>query len=283
MSELENINIVELRRAAEFLLSTPGGWPKHAIVLGSGLAEAADTMDVETRIPYDRIPGFPPVTVPGHVGEIVVGKWGSTRVAALRGRYHRYEGHDWNTVVFPVRALAFAGTEYFLLTNAAGGLLANMEPPTLVALTDHINFMGSNPLMGHNDEKFGPRFPDMTEPYDAAMREALLASAKNAGVPLRQGVYIGVTGPSFETAAEIRAFRIMGADVVGMSTVPEVIALRHLGKRVAGISCVTNLGAGVLNQPVDHASVVATARKAKDALSKIVAGALPHFAAGSAR
>lgn len=277
MSERMNVNLAELERAAEFLRRIPGGFPKHAIVLGSGLSESVEKMDVEQRIPYDRVPGFPPVTVPGHVGEMVVGRWGSTRVAALRGRYHYYEGHDWNTVVFPVRALALAGVEYFLLTNASGGLHKDMVPPCLVALNDHINFMGSNPLAGHNDERVGPRFPDMTEPYDRAMREALLASAKSARLPLREGVYVAVTGPSFETAAEIRAFRHWGADVVGMSTVPEVIALRHLGKRVAAISCVTNLGAGVLDKVVDHASVIATARKAKDALFTIVAGALPGF------
>jgi purine-nucleoside phosphorylase len=272
----------QLARAAEFLRGIPGGWPAHAIVLGSGLAEAVDGMTVETRLPYERIPGFPPVTVPGHVGEMVIGRWGGTRVAALRGRYHRYEGHDWDTVVFPVRALALAGTEHFLLTNAAGGLHADMEPPCLVLLTDHLNLMGSNPLIGPNVEALGPRFPDMTEPYDRTMREALLASAKRAGVPMRSGVYVAVTGPSFETAAEIRAFRALGADVVGMSTVPEVIALRHMGKRVAAISCVTNLGAGVLSQPVDHSSVVATARKAKDALAAVVAGALPHFGGNGA-
>lgn len=277
MSEQLNVNLEALEKAAAFLRETPGGFPEHAIVLGSGLAEAADAMDVERRIPYDRIPGFPPVTVPGHVGEMVIGRWGGTRIAALRGRYHFYEGHDWNTVVFPVRALALAGVEYFLLTNASGGLHKDMVPPCLVALTDHINFMGSNPLIGHNVERVGPRFPDMTEPYDRTMRQALLASAKRAGLPLREGVYVAVTGPPFETAAEIRAFRTLGADVVGMSTVPEVTALRHMGKRVAAISCVTNLGAGVLDKVVDHAAVVATARKAKDALAAIVAGALPHF------
>ncbi len=239
--------------------------PSVAVVLGSGLGAFADRLHEPTIVPYGEIPHFPSVGVRGHAGRLVVGSLGpdGPRVAALAGRVHLYEGHSPAQVVHPVRTLWKWGVRGLMLTNAAGGIKAELSPGNLMLIVDHINLTGKNPLVGPADPRLGPRFPDMSAAYDPELCDALRAAAKDRGVALREGVYTGLAGPSYETPAEIRMLAVLGGDAVGMSTVAEVIAARHAGLRVCGVSCITNLAAGLSAEPLDHAEVEATAGEAR--------------------
>jgi len=233
--------------------------PRLALVLGSGFKEAVSRMEISFALAYSALPGFPRPTVPGHEGRLICGRLGGTPVVVLAGRSHYYEGHSMETVTFGVRLLARLGVESVLLTNAAGGLNPRFRVGDFMVLTDHINFMGANPLRGTQD---GSGFVDMTQAYDPDLQKLLRRAARAAGAPLRAGVYLAVSGPSYETPAEIRAFRRLGADAVGMSTVPEAIVARQAGLRVAGLSCITNLAAGIGSGPLDHHEVLETGQRA---------------------
>ena len=252
-----------VEEAAASLRSRCGALPETAIVLGSGLGDFADTLLDAIATPYGEIPNWPASNVIGHAGRLVIGNVAGKRIAALSGRVHYYEGHDLGTIVFAVRVMGRLGVKRVILTNAAGGINTTFAQGALMVIDDHINFLGSNPLVGANDDRFGPRFPDMTDVYSTRLREIADEAARAAKVPVSHGVYIAVHGPSYETPAEIRAFRTLGADAVGMSTVPEAIAARHLGLEVLGISCITNMAAGVLPQPLDHNEVMETARRVR--------------------
>ena len=247
-----------------------GPVPKHALVLGSGLGELADTIEAEATISYSDLPGFPIPTVLGHSGSMIIGKLNGTPIICLQGRAHLYEGHPVEKVVTPIRTLARLGVENMFLTNAAGSLNADIGPGSLVMITDHINFSGINPLLGPNDESFGPRFSDMSFAYNPELRSALAETAKAEGIDLPDGIYIMVTGPSFETPAEIKAFRTMGATLVGMSTVPECIVANHAGMRVAGISSVTNLAAGMSGNALSHEETLEESKAAAIKLSRLL-------------
>jgi purine-nucleoside phosphorylase len=221
---------------------------------------------------YGDIPNWPASAVVGHAGTLVVGGLAGKRVAALSGRVHYYEGHDLRTVTFAVRVIAALGVKTVILTNAAGGINVDLKPGTLMVMDDHINFLGSNPLVGANEDRFGPRFPDMSEVYSRRLRDLAFDAAARQGLPLARGVYIAVHGPSYETPAEIRAFRALGADAVGMSTVPEAIVARHQGVEVLGISCISNAAAGVLPQPLVHDDVMEVARRVRAAFSALLEG-----------
>ena len=258
--------------------------PRIGLVLGSGLGAFAESLADRTAIPYDRIPNFPvPSGVVGHAGELVLGTVGKIPVAVLSGRVHYYEGRTMAEVVFPVRVLARLGVGAVVLTNAAGGVRLSFKPGDLMVLTDHINGLAANPLIGSNEEALGARFPDMSAVYDAGLRKVIQAEARRLKIPLRQGVYVGLQGPSYETPAEIRMWRKLGADAVGMSTVPEAIALRHAGVRVAGISTITNMAAGVLKQTLNHAEVMETARRVGARFVRLLQAVVPRIAANLER
>jgi len=235
--------------------------PRVAVVLGSGLGAFADELDDAVRIPYEELPSFPRSTSIGHAGRLVVGRSGDVAVAAMQGRVHAYEGYTPEEVVFPIRVLSRLGVGTLILTNAAGGVELRYAAGALVVVKDHINLTGRNPLVGPHDERLGPRFPDMTTTYGPRLREIAREEAERLGIPPREGVYAGVLGPSFETPAEIRFLRTIGADLVGMSTVAEAIAARQLGMDVLAISCVTNMAAGILDQPITQEEVLETAER----------------------
>lgn len=269
--------LTDLDEAVRLLRVQAGAAPPVAIVLGSGLGPFADTLSTPVVMPYEMIPHWPASAVVGHAGRLVVGAHRSgRRVAVLSGRVHLYEGHPPASVVFGVRAMARWGVRVLLLTNAAGGINTTFAPGTLMLIDDHINMMGTNPLVGQNEERLGVRFPDMTEVYALPLRVRALAAAAAAGVPLARGTYVGVLGPSYETPAEIRAFRLLGADAVGMSTVPEAIAARHMGMQVAGVSCITNPAAGVRPEPLRHDEVMEVAARVREQFI----GLLDAFVAG---
>jgi len=240
-----------------------GSLPTIAIVLGSGLGDFADSIAESVVTPYEELPHWPASRVIGHAGRLTIGTVAGKRVAALAGRVHFYEGHDLATVVFATRVMGCLGVKQMILTNAAGGINTGFAQGALMVIDDHINLLGSNPLVGPNDDRFGVRFPDMSEVYSRRLRGIAAEAARARGVTIDHGVYIAVHGPSYETPAEIRAFRTLGADAVGMSTVPEAIAARHMGMEVLGISCITNMAAGVLPQPLDHDEVMETARRVR--------------------
>lgn len=253
--------------------------PQIAVVLGSGLGAFADELEAATRIRYSRIPGFPRSTAVGHAGQLVIGKSSGVAVAAMQGRVHLYEGYSPAEVVFPMRVLARLGIGAVILTNAAGGINLSFKPGALVILSDHINLLGANPLTGPNDDRLGPRFPDMTEAYCKSYRCAALEEARRLGIEVHQGVYAAIAGPSYETPAEIRYLRTIGADVVGMSTVPEAIAARHAGIRVLGISCVTNMAAGILDRPLNHNEVLDTGKRVSGQFIALLRAVIPRLAA----
>ena len=253
--------------------------PVVGVVLGSGLGAFAERLSKRTAVPYGRIPNFPASTgVVGHAGQLVLGRVGKAAVVVLSGRVHFYEGHSMSDVVFPVRVLARLGVKAVVLTNAAGGVRLTYRPGDLMLISDHINFFGHHPLIGPNDEALGPRFPDMTNVYDPALRKIVKGVARAQKIPLREGVYLGNSGPSYETPAEIRAFRRIGADAVGMSTVPEALALRHAGVRVSGISTITNMAAGILKQPLVHTEVLETTRRVSERFVRLLTAAVPKIA-----
>jgi purine-nucleoside phosphorylase len=271
-SELDRID-----EAAATVRARCGDVPEVAIVLGSGLGAFADSLDEPMIAPYETLPHWPQSSVVGHAGRLVVGYAAGKRVAALSGRVHVYEGHPMTTVVFAVRVMARLGVPSLILTNAAGGINTNFGQGALMVIDDHLNLMGSNPLIGANDDRMGPRFPDMSEVYSYRLRGTADEAAAAAGIELRHGVYVAVHGPSYETPAEIRAFRTLGADAVGMSTVPEAIAARHMGMEVLGISCITNMAAGVLNQTLVHDEVMETARRVRGSFIALLEGIIARL------
>jgi purine-nucleoside phosphorylase len=262
----------QVEEAAAAVRSRCGGLPETAIVLGSGLGDFADTLIDAVATSYADLPHWPASNVIGHAGRLVVGNVGGKRIAALSGRAHFYEGHDLSTVVFGTRVMGRLGVKRIILTNAAGGINTGFAQGALMIIDDHINLLGTNPLVGANDERFGPRFPDMSEVYSARLRRIADDAAKARGVPVSHGIYVAVHGPSYETPAEIRFFRTIGADAVGMSTVPEAIAARHMGLEVLGISCITNMAAGVLPQPLNHDEVMETARLVRGSFISLLEG-----------
>ena len=267
-------------RAAKLILSKTKLRPTIGLVLGSGLGAFADEFTNATRIPYGKIPGFPRSTIEGHAGVLVIGKVDKIAVAAMQGRVHLYEGYSTADVVFPMRVIARLGIRAAILTNAAGAINRGFSEGALVVIRDHINLQGINPLIGPNDGRFGPRFPDMSQAYWKPYRDLTRAEAGRLRIPIHEGVYAAVSGPSFETPAEIRYLKSIGADMVGMSTVPEVIVARHMGLRVLGISCVTNMAAGILDQPVSHAAVLETGERVRTQFVALLRAVIPRMAAG---
>ncbi|MGA2097164.1 MAG: purine-nucleoside phosphorylase [Candidatus Acidiferrum sp.] len=265
--------------AAQFIFSKTQLRPKIALVLGSGLGAFADEFETPKKIPYAEIPNFPRSTAIGHAGKLVVGKVGDVEVAGMQGRVHLYEGYSAREVAFPIRVFARMGVRAIILTNAAGGIKREFVQGTLVVIRDHINLQGVTPLTGPNDDRFGARFPDMTVAYDRRFREMTVGAGNRNGVGLYEGVYAALPGPSYETPAEIRYLRSIGADLVGMSTVPEVIAARHSGMRVLGISCVTNAAAGILDQPLDHKEVMETGERVREQFISLLKIVIPRIAA----
>ena len=253
------------------------GVPDVAIVLGSGLGDFADRLTDAITTPYGEIPNWPASAVIGHAGKLVVGSMAGKRVAALAGRAHFYEGHDLRTVTFATRVLGLIGVKTLILTNAAGGVNVSFGPGTLMVLDDHLNLIGSNPLVGPNEDRFGVRFPDMTEVYSTRLRSIADAAARAAGVPVAHGVYAALHGPSYETPAEIRYLRTIGADAVGMSTVPEALVARHMGIDVLGISCITNPAAGVLPEPLHHDEVMEVARRVTGSFTRLLEGIIERL------
>jgi purine-nucleoside phosphorylase len=260
--------------AARFLLEQTSLRPKIGLVLGSGLGAFADELSDAVRVPYSQIPSFPLSTAIGHTGQMVIGKVGDVPAAVMQGRVHLYEGYSAEQVAFPVRVLGGMGVRALIVTNAAGGINTKYTQGALVVISDHINLQGQNPLVGANDERFGPRFPDMTQAYWKPYREMALKAARKLGKTVHEGVYAGLLGPSYETPAEIRYLRMIGADLVGMSTIPEVITARHMGMKVLGISCVTNMAAGILDQPLNHQEVLDTAERVKEDFVGLLRAAL---------
>ena len=263
------------------LESTIAVRPRIAVVLGSGLGAFADSVENPVSIPYRDIPDWPISTAIGHAGKLVTGTIEGLPVAALAGRVHLYEGYSAQQVVFGIRMLARLGVEAVVLTNAAGGINAAYRPGQLVLISDHINLTGQNPLMGPNDDSWGPRFPDMSEAYSKSFREIARKAGSEMNLDLAEGVYAAVPGPSYETPAEIRYLRTIGADLVGMSTVPETIAANHAGMKVLGISCVTNFAAGVTDQKLDHKEVLEVGAKIKDTMVDLLRRILPRLVEGS--
>jgi len=266
----------QIAEAAGFLRGSLAPVPEVAVILGSGLGDFASGLDSPKVLSYDQIPHWPVSKVIGHAGQLVVGGVGAgahaRRVIALSGRSHFYEGHPMDVVTFATRVLGQLGVKVLIVTNAAGGINLKFSSGALMIIDDHINFMGTNPLVGPNDDRFGPRFPDMSEVYSRRLRGLARDAAQQMALPLEQGVYVGVHGPSYETPAEIRAFRTLGADAVGMSTVPEAIVARHMGMEVLGLSCITNMAAGVLPQPLVHDEVMETARRVRGSFIALLEG-----------
>jgi len=246
--------------------------PAIGVVLGSGLGGFGDTLDKLVKLPYAELPHLPASRVPGHSGNLCFGEVAGVPVVCMQGRVHFYEGHSIEAVVHGVRTMARLGVERVLLTNAAGGVEATWSAGDLMVVTDHLNLMGTSPLIGPNDESLGPRFPDMTSAYDVALRDRLHTVGAAHGIPLRSGVYAALTGPSYETPAEIRMARTLGAQAVGMSTVPEVLALRHMGVKVAALSCITNLAAGITKAALSHSEVEEVAKTRREALITLIKG-----------
>jgi purine-nucleoside phosphorylase len=244
--------------------------PRIALVLGSGLGGFADDFEEAVAIPYEDIPGFVRSTAQGHAGRLVVGKIDSVPVLAMQGRVHYYEGYSLEEVTFPVRTFGLLGVKTLVLTNAAGGIDVQLTQGVLMVISDHVNLMGVNPLRGPNDERFGPRFPDMSAVYSPELQELVVDEAKAIGAEVRRGVYGGLSGPSYETPAEIHLLRALGADAVGMSTVPEAIVARHMGLEVLGISCITNMAAGISDEPINHEEVMATGDRVRETFAELL-------------
>ncbi|KYC95189.1 purine-nucleoside phosphorylase [Heyndrickxia sporothermodurans] len=254
-------NLIE--QASLFLKEKFSNQPKIGLILGSGLGVLADEIENPLKIQYKDIPNFPISTVEGHAGQLVFGKLSGKDVVAMQGRFHYYEGYSFDQVTFPVRVMKELGVEVLVVTNAAGGVNKDYEPGDLMIISDHINNMGSNPLIGPNDSRFGARFPDMSEAYNKELRSQAKEIANQLNIKIQEGVYVGNTGPTYETPAEVRMIRTLGGDAVGMSTVPEVIVARHAGLKVLGISCISNMASGILDQPLTHDEVIETTEKVR--------------------
>ena len=267
----------QVSEAADAARARVGTFPETAIVLGSGLGDFAGSLGDAVTIPYGELPHWPVSRVIGHEGKLVVGTSRGRRVAVLAGRCHLYEGHDVRTVTFPIRALGLLGVRTLIVTNAAGGINTGFSQGALMVIDDHVNLMGTNPLVGPNDDRFGPRFPDMTEVYSSRLRAIADAAGTVNGMLLPHGIYIALLGPSYETPAEIRYLRTIGGDAVGMSTVPEAVVARHMGIDVLGVSCITNMAAGVLPKPLDHAEVMETARRVRGQFTALLEGILDRL------
>lgn len=260
----------KIMSAAEYIRKQVAMQPEIGLVLGSGLGDFADTLEEAVRIPYAEIPNFPVPSIPGHCGALVFGRKCGRDVVVMQGRIHYYEGLPQQEITLPIRVLAALGVKTVVLTNACGGVNLSFTPGDLMLISDHINFSGANPLIGPNLEAFGPRFPDMSDLYTASLRAAIREKAEAAGIPLQEGVYAMYCGPNYETPAEIRMFRTLGADTVGMSTVPEALVAGHCGMQVVGVSCVTNMAAGVLPVKLSHAEVTETANRVSEKFRKLI-------------
>lgn len=269
--------LAKIDKAAAAVKKHIGKVSDVAVILGSGLGAFADCLSNAKTIPYGKIPGWPASNVVGHAGRLICGTAKGRRVLVLSGRAHFYEGHSLETVTFGVRVLGRLGIKTIVLTNAAGGINVTLAQGALMIIDDHINLMGVNPLVGANDERFGVRFPDMSEAYSPRLRAIADAAARAIKLPIRHGVYLGTSGPSYETPAEIRAFRVLGADAVGMSTVPEVIAARHMGIEVLGISCISNLAAGILPQPITAEEVIETTARVREQFVALLEGVIERL------
>ncbi|MGY3766746.1 purine-nucleoside phosphorylase [Vagococcus vulneris] len=259
----------KLTETTQFIQSQGVKDVEFGLILGSGLGELADEITDRVVIPYESIPHFPVSTVVGHAGQLVYGKLAGKNVLAMQGRFHYYEGHSMQTVTFPVRVMKSLGAESMVVTNAAGGVNTSFSPGDLMLITDQINYTGDNPLIGLNDDELGPRFPDMSQPYDKEYGKIAKDVADELKVTLQKGVYMGFSGPTYETPAEVRMARLMGADAVGMSTVPEVIVANHMSMRVLGITCVTNLAAGMQSN-LNHEEVVETTERVKAHFKELI-------------
>lgn len=262
------------RHAVDFIRGKTAAQPQIGVVLGSGLSDFCGELQDVTEIPFVSIPNFPRATVEGHTGAFLFGTYRGIPVVVLNGRLHYYEGYAQQTITLPTRVFSSLGVQTVILTNAAGGINESFAPGTLMLLTDHINFSGSNPLIGENLGEYGPRFPDMSDVYSRTLREALLARLEREELSVRQGIYMMYSGPSFETPAEIRMFRMLGADAVGMSTVPEAIVANHCGMNVLGISCITNMAAGILPQKLSQEEVIETAARVKPTFLRVLSSAI---------
>jgi purine-nucleoside phosphorylase len=263
--------------AADYIRTKTPLQPRLALVLGSGLGDFADELTDRVTLPYSTIPHFPVSSAVGHAGNLIIGKVGDVPVAAMQGRVHFYEGHSMTLVTFPMRVFCRLGVKGVLLTNAAGGIGSQLKPGCLVVLSDHINLQGTNALIGTNEERFGPRFPDMTEAYSKDWRVLALEEGRRQGIDIHEGVYAAVPGPSYETPAEIRFLRIIGADVVGMSTVAEVVVARHCAMKVLAMSVVTNMAAGILNQPINHAEVLEIGQRIRGEFGALLRSLIPKM------
>jgi purine-nucleoside phosphorylase len=259
-----------IQSAVELVRKRAPQRPEVGIILGTGLGGLAEEIAVDAMIPYEQVPGFPLSTVESHAGRLLLGRLGSRAVVAMQGRFHRYEGYGLAEVTFPVRVMHALGATTLVVSNACGGMNPLWSPGDLVLLSDHINLLGDNPLVGSNDERLGPRFPDMSEPYDSELRALAREAARELGIVLREGVYVAVPGPNLETRAEYRMLRLMGADVVGMSTVPEVIVAAHAGMRTLGISIITDQCLPDALEPADIGRIIATAKGAEPSLSRLI-------------
>ncbi len=252
--------------------------PQLGLVLGSGLGSVVEGLKESVEIPYTSIPHFHGTNVEGHAGKMILGKWDGVPIVCLQGRFHRYEGHSMEEVVFPTRTLCSLGVHTLILTNAAGAINTRFRPGDLMVIEDHLNLMGDNPLRGPNLSELGPRFPDLTEAYSKACVEILRQSARGLEMPIQSGVYAGLLGPTYETPAEVRMLRTLGADSVGMSTVPETIAANHLGVRVTGMSCITNLAAGLSPVKLTHQEVIDVSKIGAEKMKRLLNAAIPHLA-----
>jgi len=268
-----SVYLQKIKEASEYLVSQGVEQPEIGLILGSGLGELADKAENKIKIPYEKIPSFPISTVEGHAGQLVYGVLGGKKVLAMQGRFHFYEGYSMKEVTFPVRVMKELGVHSLLVTNAAGGVNESFEQGDLMIINDHINMMGSNPLLGANDSEIGERFVDMSEAYDKEYQKIIKDVASRQRINIKDGVYLGLSGPTYETPAEIKMIRTMGGDAVGMSTVPEVIAAKHSKLRVGGISCITNLAAG-MQETLNHEEVVETTTKVKGTFKELVNGVI---------
>src|SRR6188474_3999384 len=264
-------------QAARVIQERTGVSAKLAVVLGSGLGDFADEFENAVALPYQEIPGFVTSTAQGHAGRLVSGEVGGVPVLAMQGRVHYYEGYSLEEVTFPVRTFGLLGVKTLVLTNAAGGINVELTQGALMVISDHVNLMGVNPLRGPNDDRFGPRFPDMTAVYSPELQELVVEEAKAIGVEVRRGIYGGLSGPSYETPAEIHLLRNLGADAVGMSTVPEAIVARHMGLEVLGISCITNMAAGISDEPINHEEVMATGDRVRGTFTQLLRGVVSRI------
>ncbi|GIN60664.1 purine nucleoside phosphorylase [Robertmurraya siralis] len=264
------MNYENIVAATEYLQKKLDLKPEIGLILGSGLGVLADEIENAVSIPYQEIPDFPVSTVEGHAGQLVFGQLNGAPVVAMQGRFHYYEGYSFEQVTFPVRVMKELGVKSLIVTNAAGGINESFSAGDLMLITDHINNMGSNPLIGKNDSRLGARFPDMSEAYSKELIHKAKAIASQLNIKLQEGVYVGNTGPTYETPAEVRMLRVMGGDAVGMSTVPEVIVARHSGLEVLGISCISNMASGILDQPLNHEEVIETTEKVKENFLRFV-------------